>query len=72
MINSTSFYFTLPWNLRQILPEKHVNDIIKEKEMEESMRPDRNKNLIDLKKDLFLKEALNLSVDYYEKEKAGK
>ncbi len=39
----------------------------KEKEMEESMRVDRDKNLIDLKKDLFLREAFNLSVDYYEK-----
>lgn len=39
----------------------------KEKEMEESMRPDRDNNLIDLEKDLFLREAFNLSVDYYEK-----
>ena len=39
----------------------------KEKEMEESMRPDRDDNLIDLEKDLFLREAFNLSVDYYEK-----
>ncbi|HOP29093.1 MAG TPA: carboxy terminal-processing peptidase [Spirochaetota bacterium] len=39
----------------------------KEKEMEESMRPDRDDNLIDLEKDLFLREAFNLSVDYFEK-----
>jgi hypothetical protein len=39
----------------------------KEKEIEESMRPDRDKTLIDLKKDLFLREAFNLSVDYYDK-----
>jgi len=39
----------------------------KEKEMEESMRPDHDNNLIDLEKDLFLREAFNLSVDYFEK-----
>lgn len=39
----------------------------KEKEMEESMRGDRDKTLVDLKKDLFLREAFNLSIDYYEK-----
>ncbi|HOP64464.1 MAG TPA: carboxy terminal-processing peptidase [Spirochaetota bacterium] len=37
----------------------------KEKEMEESMRRDHDRQLIDLEKDLFLREALNLSVDYY-------
>lgn len=39
----------------------------KEKEMEESMRHDYDKNLVDLKKDLFLKEAFNLSIDYCDK-----
>ncbi len=38
----------------------------KEKEMEQSMRFDHNGNLVDLKKDLFLKEAFNVSMDYYE------
>ncbi len=36
----------------------------KEKEMEDSMRLDHDKDLVDLKKDLFLKEALNLSSEY--------
>lgn len=36
----------------------------KEKEMEDSMRLDHNKELVDLKKDLFLKEALDISSEY--------
>jgi len=38
----------------------------KEKEMEEKIKNDRDKDKIDLKNDLFLREAFNIGFDYYE------
>ena len=38
----------------------------KEKEMEEKLKHDREKEGIDLKNDLFLKEAFNIGADYYD------
>ena len=39
---------------------------MKEKEMEEKMKNDRDKDGIDLKNDIFLKEAFNVGCDYFD------
>ena len=38
----------------------------KEKEMEEKLKQDRDKEEVDLKNDIFLKEAFNIGCDYYD------
>jgi len=39
----------------------------RDKEIEESIRQEHDKKIVDLKKDLFLREAFNLGIDYIER-----
>ena len=48
------------------LKEESEKTKMQEKDMEEKLKNDRDKKGVDLKNDLFLREAFNIAVDYYE------
>ena len=48
------------------LKEESENTKMQEKDMEERLKSDRDKKGVDLEKDLFLREAFNIGIDYYE------
>jgi len=48
------------------LKEESDKSLQKDKEMEDKMKQDREKEGVDLKNDIFLKEAFNVGCDYYD------